>query len=499
MAREVAKAAWQPCSRSPKLCEISIVAVPAQRRARIASVKTFETKAALIDALRKGEPLPRGIATKIAAGGWNALAEADHEKAKALLTAIQAATQRLKRIMIMNAYPTHLTRHAAALLASGAPFHRKDAAGGDDPIEMLTKAFGTHTEEVLRRLGASDNDVNSLKAGLAEIRQQLARANGGGGFGGGGGYVPSWGEQVLRSAELRSFADGGSRAKARIGIESKATITSAQFPIVPDVDREIVPLARRRVTVRALLGQANTVSNAVSYRRETGFTNAAAPVAEGVRKPESAITYEEVTAPVRTLAHWLKVSRQVVEDEEMLRSEIDTTLRAGLETVVEDQLLNGDGTGQNLHGLIPQATAFDEARREAGFNAFDVLLAAISQSEEADYVATGAIISVRDWYKLMGVKTTGSGEYIGGGPLADIPDRVWRLPVAPSNAMPVGSFLLGGLDLAAKVYTRRDATVELGYDGDDFTRNLLTMLGEERLALAVRRPEALVYGSFVAP
>ncbi|RWQ47094.1 HK97 family phage prohead protease [Mesorhizobium sp.] len=83
--------------RELELCEISIVAVPAQRRARIASVKTFETKAALIDALRKGEPLPRGIAAKLAAGGWNALAEADHEKATRLLTAIEAATARIRR------------------------------------------------------------------------------------------------------------------------------------------------------------------------------------------------------------------------------------------------------------------------------------------------------------------------------------------------------------------------------------------------------------------
>ncbi|MDE4601389.1 phage major capsid protein [Sinorhizobium meliloti] len=381
-------------------------------------------------------------------------------------------------------------------MAAGAQIHRKDTGSADDVLDALSERFGEHAAEVLKKLGETDEKMAGFAAQLLELEQKGARASF---FGGGGGSrVPTWGEQVVKAAELRSFADGGRNAKTRIPIETKAPITSAEFPVVPDVDREIAPLGRRRLMVRSLLGQANTTSNAVSYRRETGFTNAAAPVAEAALKPESNITFEEVTAPVRTLAHWIKLSRQVLDDDGQLRSEIDTTLRYGLGYVVEGQLLHGDGSGQNLHGLIPQATDFEETRRAAGDTAFDILLKAISQSEEADYPATGAIISTRDWYAMQGIKDS-QGRYIGGGPLADVPDRVWRLPVAPSNAMPVGKFLVGALELAAKVYSRTDATVELGYVNDDFTRNLVTVLGEERLALAVRRPEAIIYGSFAAP
>lgn len=394
----------------------------------------------------------------------------------------------------MTYHGKHLTRSAASLLAAGARFHRKDSGGADDVFEALSQRFGEHAAEVLRKLAETDEQMASLAAQVFEMEQKGARAN----FGGGGSHVATWGEQVLKSAHLRAFAEGGRNAKTRIPVETKATLTNTDFPVIPDYDREIVPLGRRRLMVRSLLGSANTTSNAISYRRETGFTNAAAPVAEGALKPESDLNFEEVTAPVRTIAHWIKASRQVLDDDVQLRSEIDTTLRYGLGFVVEGQLLHGDGSGQNLHGLIPQATAFDEARRAAGDSAFDILLKAISQSEEADYPASGAVISTRDWYAMMGVKDS-QGRYIGGGPLADVPDRVWRLPVAPSNAMPVGKFIVGALDLAAKVYTRTDATVELGYVNDDFIRNLLTILGEERLALAVRRPEAIVYGSFAAP
>jgi len=392
--------------------------------------------------------------------------------------------------MTMHNIP--MTRSAAALLAAGGRIHRKDAGG--DVLDALSARFGEHTAEVLRKLGEADEKMASFAEQLFELEQKGARAN----FGGGGSHVPTWGEQVAKSAELRAFAEGGRNAKTRIPVKTKATITSGQFPVVPDYDRGVEPLGRRRLMVRSLLGQANTTSNAISYRRETGFTNSAAPIAEGALKPESNITFEEVTAPVRTIAHWIKASRQVLDDDAQLRSEIDSVLRYGLGFVVEGQLLHGDGSGQNLHGLIPQATDFEETRRAAGDTAFDILLKAISQSEEADYPASGAIISTRDWFQMQGIKDS-QGRYIGGGPLADVPDRVWRLPVAPSNAMPVGKFIVGALDLAAKVYSRTDATVELGYADDDFIKNLITILGEERLALAVRRPEAIVYGSFTAP
>lgn len=394
----------------------------------------------------------------------------------------------------MSIHEMPMTRQTRALMAEGAKFHRKDAGGADDVFEALSQRFGEHASEVLRKLGEADQKMAAFAEQLAELEQKGARAR----FGGGSNHVPTWGEQVAKAAELRSFAEGGRNAKVRIPVESNATITSTQFPVVPDFDREIVPLGRRRLMVRSLLGQANTTSNAILYRRETGFVNATAPVAEAAAKPESGISYEEVTTPVKTLAHWIKLSRQVLDDDAQLRSEIDSVLRYGLGFVIEGQLLNGDGTGQNLHGLIPQATDFDETRRAAGDQQFDILLKAISQSEEADYPATGAIISTRDWYAMMGIKDT-QGRYIGGGPLADVPDRVWRLPVAPSNAMAAGKFIVGALELAAKVYSRTDATVELGYVNDDFTRNLVTVLGEERLALAVRRPEAIVYGSFTAP
>ena len=98
--------------------------------------------------------------------------------------------------------------------------------------------------------------------------------------------------------------------------------------------------------------------NALEYVKETGFTNNAGMVAEGAKKPESSMKFDLVSTTAKVVAHYMKASRQILSDASQLASLIDGRLRYGLAFKEEQQLLNGDGTGQNLLGIIPQATAF---------------------------------------------------------------------------------------------------------------------------------------------
>ncbi|RWO21752.1 phage major capsid protein [Mesorhizobium sp.] len=128
---------------------------------------------------------------------------------------------------------------------------------------------------------------------------------------------------------------------------------------------------------------------------------------------------------------------------------------------------------------------------------FRHLLHALEQAEIAELPASGIIVNTSDWYGMLGIKD-GDGNYVSGGPLADVPERIWRLPVVYTNAMAAGSFLVGAFGTAVALYDRMQTTVEAGYANDDFTKNLITLLGEERVALAVKRPEALIIGDFPA-
>lgn len=252
----------------------------------------------------------------------------------------------------------------------------------------------------------------------------------------------------------------------------------------------------RPMFLRQLLGAGQTTSNAIEFVRETGFTNAAAPVAEGALKPESDIQFELDSAPVRTIAHWIMASMQVLDDVPMLMSYIDSRLRYGLELEEEEQLLSGDGTGQNILGLIPQATAYDDSRGIPGDTRIDVLRRAMTQVRVAEYQADSIVIHPNDWESIELTKTA-DGAYVWAQPTAIAAARLWGLPVITSTALTEGEFLVGNFLQAATVWDRMLARVDVAReDGDNFRTNMVTIRAENRLALTVFRPEAIVYGNF---
>ncbi len=250
------------------------------------------------------------------------------------------------------------------------------------------------------------------------------------------------------------------------------------------------------MTVRSLLMQGRTGSNLIQYVQETGYQNMAAPVAEGASKPQSDLSMDLVDTPVRTIAHWIKASVQVLADIPLLQSYIDGRLRYGLEYVEEAQILAGDGTGQNLEGLIPQATAFDTNLLKSDDQQVDILRRAILQVRIAEYAASGIVLNPVDWADIETLKDA-NGRYLFGNPGQSIQPRMWGLPVVDTNAMPAGHFMVGAFNLAAQVFDREDANVQVSTeDGDNFTKNMVTIRAEERVALAVFRPQSFVYGAF---
>jgi HK97 family phage major capsid protein len=203
-------------------------------------------------------------------------------------------------------------------------------------------------------------------------------------------------------------------------------------------------------------------------------------------------------APVRTLAHIFKVSRQILDDAPSLASYINKRGTFGLKTVEETQLLTGNGTGQNLNGIVPQASDYETARNATGDDELQVLLHAISQAEEAEAPVTGIVISKKKWRDILGIRDN-EGRYLSSGPFASTAPKIWDLPVAASNAMGDDDFLVGsfGSGVGAQIFDRMAVEVLLSSENsDDFEKNMLTVRIEERIALAVYRPEAFVYGSF---
>ncbi|TCM73230.1 phage major capsid protein [Rhodovulum steppense] len=230
-------------------------------------------------------------------------------------------------------------------------------------------------------------------------------------------------------------------------------------------------------------------SNSVEWPSMTARPDAAATVAEGAAKPQSTMAMQLRTTPTQVIAHWVAASRQVLDDAPQLRDLIDTELRYGLALVEETQLLSGDGTSPNLHGLIPQATAFNDplTGQIASPNQIDRIGSAILQSALADFPPTGIVLHPSDWQRMRMLKD-GEGRYILGAPGAEVDPVLFGLPVVATKAIAAGSFLVGNFQEAATLYDRWAPRVEISTEhADFFVRNLVAILAEQRIAVAVRR------------
>ena len=383
---------------------------------------------------------------------------------------------------------TKLTERDVEIKAFVAKANSEIAASGK--IATDTKA----SLELLSKTGIE------LQERLLEVEQKLARRNGAN-----GSMVKTIGEQFTETDIFKSFQERG-RGTANIRVKAVSNITSATtgdggagVAIVPERIPGIVTQPDRQLTVRDLLLNGRTNSNAIEYVQETGFTNNAAPVKEGEQKPQSSLKFELKTTTVKTIAHWFKASRQVLQDIPLLQSYINGRAIFGLKYAEEQQLLAGDGTGENLLGLIPQATSFNNDLRKAGDTKIDTLRRAILQVRLAEYRASAIVLNPMDWADIE-LEKNANGSYIWVNVQEGGVQRMWRLPVIDTTAVAKDNFLVGAFNIAAEVFDREDANVEVSTeDGDNFTKNMVTIRAEERLALVVSRPESFVHGSFTAP
>lgn len=367
----------------------------------------------------------------------------------------------------------------------------KDKAAAGDKIAEGAKQ--TADEAIVK--------LNEAKARLDELEQKMARRPHEGRE-----EVKSLGRQFVDSDSYKSLTgSAGQRGKANL--EIKATITSATTDAAGSAGDlvqatrlpGIVGAPERKLTIRDLLMQGRMDGNSLEFVQETGFTNSAAPVAEGALKPQSDIKFDLKSTTAKVIAHYMKASRQILDDASQLQSYIDGRLRYGLAFKEEQQILNGDGTGQNLLGIVPQATAYVRPVGVAttAESKLDTLRFAMLQAILAEYPASGHVLNPIDWAAIETLKDT-SGQYIIGNPQGGLNPTLWGLPVAETQAIASGKFLTGAFSMGAQIFDRWASRVEVATENeDDFVKNLVTILAEERLALAVYRPEAFIYGNIV--
>lgn len=328
-------------------------------------------------------------------------------------------------------------------------------------------------------------------------------------------YVPSdekksLGQRFVDSEEFKSIAGGRNGYTMHAPFQVKDIYTALPSGTPGDFGtpaREgIVERAKRVMRVRDLFPVQQTNTNMIEYFRVSGFTNNAATVAERsgspevfTAKPQSSMTVVGVQAPVRTIAHYEVAHRNVLDDEPTLRGIIDNELLYGLRLVEDDQILNGDGTGSNLTGIRStsgvQTLAWSAGT--TGDTRIDAIRRAITLSLLAYYEPTGIIVHPNDMEALELTKDAQDRHLMVMSVSMGAEARLWRLPMVATPAIDEGYALVGSFGIGATLYDRQEGNIRVAEQHSDFfIRNAVAILAEERLALAVKRPESFVEVNF---
>jgi HK97 family phage major capsid protein len=368
-------------------------------------------------------------------------------------------------------------------------------------IELKTILDGVQTsvETLVKRHESIETKTRELQTQTDAIDLKIAA---GPHFVGGGFETKGLAEEIFENAEFKHMGEMGGRGRVTIKIEDfgKKTLTNAAAGFATSgvlaIDRlpGIVGVQFRQLRIRDLLRSQPTDLPQVDYVKVSAFDNEASPQVEASNKAQSDLTLASVSERVRTIAHWVPCSKQIFMDLPGLSETINGHLLYGLKLKEEAELLAGDGTGEHLHGLISQATPFNVALLPTSYNRLDRIATAIMQAEMSDFAVDIIVLNTQDFWSMALTKDS-QGRYLFGDPSqANIP-RLWGRPIAVTNSMSSGSFLVGS-SATALIRDRQEAIVEISDSHSDFfIKNMLAIRCEERLALQVMRPAAWIYSN----
>ena len=336
--------------------------------------------------------------------------------------------------------------------------------------------------------------------------------------------VRSLGVTVVESPEFKSmlggFPDGRIPAQSRVqsapiavkALFTGASSTSAGAFVVNERTDIVEFLGRKPLTLRNLVSNRRTTSDTVEFVQESSHTNAAAPVAEatsaaartaaantstgavtftnasgGGYKPEGSWAFAVVQANVKTIAEWVPVTKRALADVAQLEGLINDQLSADVAEAEENQLLNGDGSGENFTGIANTSGIQTQA---FATDIFTSVRKGITKLRTVGRVNPTAILMNPADAESVDLTKDGNNQYYYGGPQALGQRTLWGVPVIESESQTAGFATLGDFTKAV-VWDREQTTVTMTDSHSDFfVRNLVAVLAEERLAFGVTRPTA---------
>lgn len=362
--------------------------------------------------------------------------------------------------------------------------------------ESCTKAELIELMSKVQALETSGEDVKTMKDNIEEIAAKVLELETKG--------VPSQVEETLQSV-LASKADELKAMKDQSGKSVRFTLKAAGTMglstnvtgQVPQAQREpgITRIVRRTPYLLELVNVGTIMSNLWEWVEQKNPDGGAGMTAEAAAKTQADFDLVVASAAVKKVTSFIKVTKEMLDDVDLMRSEIDQELTELINLKIDDQVLSGSGSGANLTGIITNATAWAAG---AFANAVptpknaDVLRVGINQVRVAQFQPNYIVMHPTDITKMELAKDS-TGQYVLP-PFTSIDGTtVSGIPVIGNTGMTIDKFLIGDFTKSG-VRFKEGVTINVGYENDDFTKNLVTILAEARL---VHRVKSNHYGAFV--
>ena len=367
----------------------------------------------------------------------------------------------------------------------------------DKLVETHQKAidkYGTadkETRDALKKLTDEVEKANDLSSRLTDIEQKLVE-----GVLEGRNNADDIGALLARNESVIAQAKAITKARGKMALDGEFNVrntiglgTISNAGLVDKQSVKMVDTIEQPLTIVDLINWTPVTSDLVPLLRESAHNFMADVVAEGKLKPESELTFGVENLNISVIAHWVRVTNQLVNDMPALVAYIRGRMAYGVRLKLEYLVINGNTT--SFSGLMKAGNSLTVAAKT---NAIDTISTAKAKAF-ASYVPPDIVIlNPEDWAKIE-QKKGNDGHYIFGSPGASVNPVLWGVRVVQSAGMPAGKYWIGNITMATDGYIRQDVAVELSTeDQDNFVKNLVTVRAEMRAAFGVLMPDACVTG-----
>ena len=284
----------------------------------------------------------------------------------------------------------------------------------------------------------------------------------------------------------------------RKAVGTMTTANSLTGEVIPVDYTTPVFTLRSNTHIRELFPQGTTTSDTIRVPKETGGEGAVSTVAEGATKPQVDYDFQAYPYPVEKIAGYAKISEEMLTDLSYMSSFLSNTLRNQIMIKEDQQLLYGTGTTPQITGLTIGASSFSAVLpADADAQILDLMIEACAQLETSFYNPNYMVLNPRNYSQLLRTKDA-DGQYIGSKFWNYQTNRLepYGVPVVKNTAVTLGTYVIGDFSQGGQIFDRMGVNVRF-YDQneDDAIKNLITVVAEERMTLAIYRDGAWINGT----